>query len=123
MIVSLSVPVLLTVSTRFPVVLTRWLPNATGDGVTAITGSMPLPVSVYDAGGFFQKNARNAYTVNDVTAKRNADGTVTIHFGGDEGASNSIPIMPGWNYVVRMYRPRKEILDGSWKFPDAQPVN
>jgi hypothetical protein len=30
--------------------------------------------------------------------------------------------MPGWNYVVRMYRPQKEILDGTWKFPEAQPV-
>jgi hypothetical protein len=79
-------------------------------------------VSVYNKDGFFEKNARNAYTVNNVTAKPNADGSVTIQFGGDEGAPNCIPIMPGWNYVVRMYRPRKEILDGTWKFPEAQPV-
>ena len=79
-------------------------------------------VSVYNKDGYFQKNARNAYTVNNVTAKPNADGSVTIHFGGDEGAPNYIPIMPGWNYVVRMYRPRKEILDGTWKFPEAQPA-
>jgi len=25
-----------------------------------------------------------------------------------------------WNYIVRQYRPRKEILDGTWKVP--QPV-
>jgi len=30
--------------------------------------------------------------------------------------------MPGWNYTVRLYRPRKEILDGTWRFPEAQPV-
>jgi len=24
---------------------------------------------------------------------------------------------------VRLYRRRKESLDGSWKFPEAQPVN
>jgi len=29
----------------------------------------------------------------------------------------------GWNYIVRLYRPRKEILDGTWKFPEAQPVS
>jgi hypothetical protein len=29
--------------------------------------------------------------------------------------------MPGWNYTVRLYRPRAEILDGSWKVPQAQP--
>jgi hypothetical protein len=79
-------------------------------------------VSVYNKDGYFQENARNAYTVNNVTAKPNADGSVTIHFGGDESDSNCIPIMPGWNYVVRMYRPRKEILDGTWEFPEAQPV-
>jgi hypothetical protein len=79
-------------------------------------------VSVYNKDGFFEKNARNVYTVNNVTAKPNPDGSVTIQFGGDEGAPNCIPIMPGWNYLVRMYRPRKEILDGTWKFPEAQPV-
>jgi hypothetical protein len=33
-----------------------------------------------------------------------------------------IPFTPGWNYTVRLYRPRKEILDGSWKFPEPQPA-
>lgn len=79
-------------------------------------------VSVYNKDGYFEKNTRNAYTVNNVTAKPNADGSVTIQFGGDESVPNCIPIMPGWNYLVRMYRPRKEILDGTWKFPEAQPV-
>jgi hypothetical protein len=27
--------------------------------------------------------------------------------------------MPGWNYLVHLYRPRREILDGLWKFPEA----
>jgi len=31
--------------------------------------------------------------------------------------------MKGWNYMVRLYRPRDEILSGKWKFPEAQPVN
>jgi hypothetical protein len=79
-------------------------------------------VSVYNKDGYFQKNARNAYTVNNVTAKTNADGSVTIQFGGDETGPNYLPIMPGWNYTVRLYRPRKELLDGVWKFPEAQPV-
>jgi hypothetical protein len=79
-------------------------------------------VSVYNKDGYFVKNARNAYTVNNVTAKPNADGSVTIHFGGDATAPNFIPIMPGWNYTARLYRPRKELLDGQWTFPEAQPV-
>jgi hypothetical protein len=79
-------------------------------------------VSVYNNAGFFEKNARNAYTVNNVTAKANADGSVTIHFGGDETATNYLPIVPGWNYTVRMYRPRRALLEGTWKFPEAQAV-
>jgi hypothetical protein len=30
--------------------------------------------------------------------------------------------MDGWNYAVRLYQPRKEILDGKWKFPAPKPV-
>jgi hypothetical protein len=30
--------------------------------------------------------------------------------------------MPGWNYIVRLYRPQAEILDGRWTFPEAQPA-
>ena len=60
--------------------------------------------------------------MNNVTAKRHADGSVTVHFGGDPAAANHLPITPGWSYVVRMYRPRKPVVDGMWKFPEAQPV-
>jgi hypothetical protein len=37
--------------------------------------------------------------------------------GGDPNAPTILLIMPGWNYLVRLYRPRPAILDGSWKFP------
>jgi hypothetical protein len=30
--------------------------------------------------------------------------------------------MKDWNYMVRLYCPRAEILDGAWKFPEAQAV-
>jgi len=80
-------------------------------------------VSVYNKEGYFQKNAENAYTLNNVTAKPNADGSVTIQFGGGDGKTpNCLPITPEWNYLVRMYRPRKEILDGTWKLPPLEPV-
>jgi hypothetical protein len=31
--------------------------------------------------------------------------------------------MKGWNYTVRLYRPRPEILNGKWKFPEPKPVS
>jgi hypothetical protein len=52
-----------------------------------------------------------------------ADCHVTIHFGGDPKQSNYIPITKGWNCIARLDRPRAEILDGSWKFPEAQAGN
>ncbi len=79
-------------------------------------------VSVYNADGYFEPNQRNAYSVNNVTAKSNEDGSVTIHFGGDDNRPNLLPIMDGWNYTVRLYRPRPEVLDGSWTFPEIEPA-
>lgn len=79
-------------------------------------------ISVYNRDGFFEPNARNAYTVNNVTAKTSDDGSVTVHLGGDENAPNYIPIAPYWNYVLRLYRPRKELLEGKWKEPVAECV-
>jgi hypothetical protein len=80
-------------------------------------------ISLYSADGFFRKNALNAYTLNNVTTKKSADGSVTIQFGGCDGkVQNCLPIMKGWNYMVRLYRPRPEVLNGSWKFPEAKPA-
>jgi hypothetical protein len=80
-------------------------------------------VIVYDATGHLRKNALNAYSLNSVTAKKTADGTVTVQFGGCEGKiPNCLPVMKGWNYMVRLYRPRAEILNGTWKFPEAAIV-
>jgi hypothetical protein len=80
-------------------------------------------INVYNAKGYFEKNDLDAYSLNNITAKVNADNSVTVQFGGCDGkVSNCLPITPGWNYLVRLYRPHKEILDGSWKFPEPQPV-
>lgn len=80
-------------------------------------------ISVYNAQGYFQKNDYNAYSLNNITAKKDAGGSFTVQFGGCDGnVPNCLPIMPGWNYTVRLYRPRPEILNGTWKFPEAQPL-
>lgn len=81
-------------------------------------------ISVYNAQGFFEKNPQNTYSINDLTAKKRPDGSIEVQFGGCDGkALNCIPITVGWNYLVRLYRPRPEILDGTWKFPQAVVVN
>jgi len=103
---------------------------ARNDGTTVhrlTVGEVPVDgfwsVTVYNEDGFFTANPQNAYSLNNITAQRSADGSVGIQFGGCDGSlANCLPITPGWNYLVRLYRPRQEILDGSWTFPEAQPV-
>ena len=63
-------------------------------------------ISVYNAEGYFQKNPLDAYTLNNITAKKSDDGAVVVQVGGCDGKiSNCLPTMPGWNYLVRLYRP------------------
>jgi hypothetical protein len=58
----------------------------------------------------------------DLTAQKSADGSVAVQFDGCNGRiPNCLPIMAGWNYMVRLYRPRAEILNGTWRFPEARP--
>jgi hypothetical protein len=80
-------------------------------------------VTVYNKDGYFTENPQNAYSLNNIVAAKESDGSVEIQFGGCDGSrANCLPITPGWNYLVRLYRPRAEVLDGSWTFPQAQPV-
>jgi hypothetical protein len=80
-------------------------------------------INVYNAKGYFELNPQNAYSLNNIVAAKDADGSVTVQFGGCDGKMpNCLPITQGWNYIVRLYRPRPEILNGDWTFPQAQPV-
>ena len=80
-------------------------------------------ISVYNADGFFERNDRDAYTINNITATPNDDGSITVHFGGcGDGRPNCLPITDGWNYIVRLYRPRSQVLDGSWTVPSIEPA-
>ena len=101
------------------------------DGITAYTLTLKdVPVregafwsiSVYNDEGYFQQNKHEKYVVNSRKAKVNKDGAVTIHFGGDPSQSNFLPIMPNWNYMLRIYLPDTPYFDGSWMADEAQSV-
>jgi hypothetical protein len=103
-------------------------PRNDGSTVHRLTvGPVPVDgfwsVTVYNEAGYLSPNPQNAYSFNSVTAQTAPDGNTTIQFGGCDGeAANCLPITPGWNYTVRLYRPQQQILDSSWTFPEAQPV-
>jgi para-nitrobenzyl esterase len=103
-------------------------PRNDGDIVHVLTvGDVPVDgfwsISIYNAKGFFQASGQGGCSLNNLTAKSEADGSVRIQFGGcGPDVANCLAITPGWNYTIRLYRPRQAILDGSWTFPVAQPV-
>ncbi len=78
-------------------------------------------ISMYNADGFFEPNERNSNSINSITAAKNDDGSVTVNLGGcGDNRGNCLPLTEGWNYLVRLYRPHSEILDGTWTFPTVE---
>ncbi len=110
----------------------RYIPGqvAKNDGKTAYTITVPkdVPVdgfwsvTIYNKDRFMVPNKYNSYAFNSLTAKKNADGTTTLHLGGDPKAVNYLYIPKDWVYIVRFYQPHQEILDGTWKFPEPVEV-
>lgn len=80
-------------------------------------------IIVYNEKGFIPENDMKTYSYNNVTAKPNKDGSITINLGAcEDGRVNCIPVRKGWNYTVRMYEPKEEVLNGTWKFPEIMEV-
>ena len=80
-------------------------------------------LTVYTAEGYLGSNELGVNSYNSVTAERDPDGSITLHFGGcEDRRMNCIPITPGWSYTVRLYEPKDEIIQGSWSFPKPAPA-
>jgi hypothetical protein len=82
-------------------------------------------ISLYNSDGYFEagEGEGGGCSVNQLTAVKEPDGSVIVHLdGGGDGVPNHLRLMDGWNYTVRLYRPRPEILDGSWSFPAVERV-
>lgn len=93
-----------------------------------VVGDVPVDgfwsISLYNADGYFEDSSEGGCVLNQFNAQREPDGSVVINLGGcADGRPNCLRIMDGWNYTVRLYRPRPEILDGTWTFPTVEPVD
>ena len=76
-------------------------------------------ITVYDKDGFPQTDT---YNINSAFAVADADGSVTIHFGGDKNAMNYMETFNGWNFTLRMYQPTETYFNGTWKKPELKLV-
>ena len=48
--------------------------------------------------------------------------SVSLHNGDGYFEANALPIMPGWNHVLRLYHPQTSVLDGAWVAPRPEAL-
>ncbi|MEM9256505.1 MAG: DUF1214 domain-containing protein [Pseudomonadota bacterium] len=74
----------------------------------------------------FVPNPQQLYRISNKTAVQAADGSVTIHLGGDPDADNYLPLpadCAAWYTMIRFYEPEQPLLDGSWPTPQIVLVD
>jgi len=76
-------------------------------------------ITVYDKDGFPQTDT---YNINSAFSEADADGSVTIHFGGDKNAKNYMETFEGWNFTLRMYQPNEAYFNGQWVKPELKQL-
>lgn len=72
--------------------------------------------------------SRPSLASNDPTVRKNPDGSTDIYFGPTAPAgreSNWVPTDPGRQFelMVRLYGPKKELLEKTWMLPDPEQMN
>jgi hypothetical protein len=86
-------------------------------------------VTMYGADRFFVANPINRYAIGDRTQglKYNPDGSLDIyiqHSAPKGKESNWLPAPQGdFNLMLRMYMPKPEVLNGTYKLPRVKRIN
>ena len=98
-----------------------------GQGCFHATYSVPpfnepgfFSITMYDADGWIFSDRA---ILNEYNIEFNDDGTFDAYFGecGDD-AKNNLPVVDGWNFLMRVYEPRLEELD-RYELPTPVKVN
>jgi hypothetical protein len=74
----------------------------------------------------FVPNDDNKYRVSDKSAIQGADGSITIHLGGDPVANNYLPLPADcapWYSLIRLYEPEESLLNETWQVPQIVKAN
>ena len=102
--------------------------NGSHGTYTLTTGEPPVKgfwsITVYDTerGGYFHPNKDDRYHINNTSAVKNSDGTITFTFKqqcGDQD-QNCLEVPAGdFDLTARYYLPAEEIISGQWILPKA----
>jgi hypothetical protein len=79
-------------------------------------------ITIYGEDGYM-KHA-NA-VVNSSNVVLNPNGTFTMAFGSEQACGkrpNRVDVAPGWNLLMRIYRPGPSVLSGAYKLPTPTPL-
>ena len=77
-------------------------------------------ITVYGKDGFMKSDNN---VLNEANTKLDDDGTFTAYFGPEKvcgKVSNRVDTSDGWNFLFRIYRPGKSVLDGEYSLPEVQ---
>ncbi len=98
-----------------------------GQGCFQATYSVPpfnepgfFSITMYDADGWIFSDRA---ILNEYNIEFNDDGTFDANFGEcDDNVKNNLPVVDGWNFLMRVYEPRLDELD-SYALPTPVKVN
>ena len=89
----------------------------------AVDAFWSLTVYDTDRGGFLHPNKYDRYHINNTSAVKNKDGTVTFNFKQtcEETDLNCLEVPSGrFDIAARYYLPHKEIISGEWTLPKIE---
>jgi hypothetical protein len=81
-------------------------------------------VTIYNRDGYLEANPYNAYNLNAVTSRADADGTVVLKLAPDrDDLGDYLYVMDEWNYALRLYKLQQSVLDKTWTPPRPHPID
>lgn len=101
--------------------------SASADSCYSATYKVPenkgfWSITVYGKDGFMKSDNN---VLNGANTKLNEDGTFTAYFGAEKACGdvpNRVDTSDGWNFLFRIYRPGKSVLNGNYSLPEVKEV-
>jgi hypothetical protein len=78
-------------------------------------------LTIYNRDGFLEANPYDSYSINNLTAVPDDDGSVTLALAPEnEGLPSYLLVPDGWNHALRLHRTRPAVLNGTWTSPSPE---